>query len=49
VKRSDLGDEAVQILISLNHALAIPSIAHDIAATMLWILLNSCYGLIAVN
>jgi hypothetical protein len=33
-KRSDLGNEAAQILISINHALAAPPIVNDIAASM---------------
>jgi hypothetical protein len=49
------GNEAAQTLISSHHALALPPIVNDMAASMPWILqsapilLQSCYLLMAVN
>ena len=55
VKRSDLGNEVSQLLISSSRAQQIPPLVNDIAASLQWLLeaapipLAYCYSPVAVN
>ncbi len=55
IKRSDLGTEVTQLLLSSNRALPVPPLVDDIASVLSWLLytdhfpLHNCYKSIAVN
>jgi hypothetical protein len=55
IKRTDLGNEIAELLVSSNHAFKIPPFVNDIAAVMPWLLesapipLSYCYKSVATN
>jgi len=55
IRRTDLGNEVAQLLLSSNCAFQVPPYVNDIAAAMPWLLesapipLSYCYKSIAIN